>query len=476
MRSLNRIEPRSVRHLGLAIAAALVLLPLAQTRADESLQNGAPAGAIAEIDKIARQGIDDGKVASLGVGVVKDSRLVLARGYGFADLENQVPATAETVYRLGSITKQFTAVAIMLLAEDGKLSVDDELTKFLPDYPTHDKKITLRHLLQHTSGIKSYTSLKEFPKLSRSDYTHDEMLALFKDEPLEFEPGTKWSYCNSGYYLLGVVIEKVSGQKYEEFLAERIFRPLAMSDTRYGHARPLIPRRAMGYANSPQGLVNDEFISMDAPYAAGALVSTVLDLVKWHQALEQNALLSSESYAAMYERTKLTGGGTRPYGFGWQLGELADHKSIGHGGGIPGFSTMMTRYPDDRLAVIVLSNTATANSGAVAKEIAQVMLGVEEEPQKPVEDKPIEAALAEQLVGKYKIEDADAVIEVTADGGKLFGSLNGRAKERLKYQGEREFVVDNDDEPRVEFMPKEGQAAGMLVDAGDDKLEGKRVE
>ncbi len=452
---------------------ALAIICLVATK---SLAARIPDGAIAAIDKIAQEQVDQKKVASFAVGVVKDGRLVLARGYGFADLENQVPATAETVYRLGSITKQFTAMAIMLLAEEGKLSVDDELTKFLPDFPTHDNKITLRHLLNHTSGIKSYTSLRNFPKLARSDYSHNELLALFKDEPLEFEPGTKWGYCNSGYYLLGMVIEKASGQKYEEFLTERIFQPLGMSDTRYGHLRPLIPRRAMGYRRSPEGLVNDDYISMDAPFAAGALVSTVLDLIKWHQALEQNALLSSESYQAMYKPAKLTGGATRPYGFGWQLGDLAGHKNIGHGGGIPGFSTMIMRYPDDRLAVIVLSNTSTANSGAVAKEIAKVMLGVEDEPQTPVEDKPIDSGLLDQLVGKYKLEEEQVEVEITTADGKLFGSLNGRPKERLKYQGEREFVVDNDDRPRVEFTPKEGKAEGLLVSTPDGKLEGKRVE
>jgi D-alanyl-D-alanine carboxypeptidase len=161
--------------------------------------------------------------------------------------------------------------------------------------------------------------------------------------------------------------------------------------------------------------------------------------VKWHQALEQNALLSSESYEAMYQPAKLANGATRPYGFGWQLGKLADHKSIGHGGGIPGFSTMITRYPEDRLAVIVLSNTSTANSGAVAKEIAQVMLGVKDEPSKPIDDKPIDAALLEQLAGKYKVEEAAAEIEITTEDSKLFGSLNGQPKERLKYQGGREL-------------------------------------
>ena len=246
-------------------------------------------GAIDRIDAIVREGLDK-KIASYAVAVVKDGRLVLARGYGYADLENSVPASAETIYRLGSITKQFTSLAIMQLAEAGKLSVDDELTKFLPDYPVQGHKVTIHQLLNHTSGIKSYTSLPNFFRTARQDLSHGDMLALFKDLPFDFEPGIKMQYNNSGYYLLGLVIEKASGQSYAEYLTEHIFRPLGMHATRYGDTRPLIPHRAQGYKRSLGELVNDDPISMTAPFAAGALVSNVLDLVKWHQATRSRRL------------------------------------------------------------------------------------------------------------------------------------------------------------------------------------------
>jgi CubicO group peptidase (beta-lactamase class C family) len=459
-----------------------------------------PEGSIAAIDQIAGEDIAQNKAASYAVGVVKDGRIVLARGYGFADLENDVPASAETIYRLGSITKQFTATAILLLAEDGKLSVDDELTKFLPDYPTNGKKITIRHLLNHTSGIKDYTRLKEFQKLARQDHTHEEMLALFQNEPLDFEPGTKWGYSNGGYYLLGMIIEKASGQKYETFLEERIFKPLNMSATRYGHRQQLIPHRAAGYRYFFGQLTNDEAISMDPPFAAGALVSNIIDLIKWHQALEEGALLSSKSYEEMYRPVELSNGTRRPYGFGWRVARFEGHNTIGHGGGINGFSTMISRYPDDRLAVIVLSNTSGADPGAVAERIARLILGSkdgagdnnsDDDPQeskpaaerpnadkteadKPIADEPIDAALIEQLTGKYRLMGEE--LEVTSQNGQLFARLKGRAPDRLKYQADRNFVHAGDSQIRITFRPQEGKAEDFEVQGARFKMGAKRVD
>lgn len=468
--------------LQLAIALAIIFPPLSAA--------ALPEGAIAAIDRIASEEIDQHKVASHAVAVVKDGQIVVARGYGFANLENQVPATAETVYRLGSITKQFTAMAIMLLVEDGKLSVDDELTKFLPDYPTGGRQITIRHLLNHTSGIKDFTRTKDFEKFARLDHTHDEMRALFQIEPLDFEPGTKWGYSNGGYYLLGMIIEKASGQKYEEFLEQRIFEPLNMSATRYGHPQQLIPHRAAGYKYFFGQLTNDDGISMDPPFAAGALVSNIIDMIKWHQALEAGALVSSKSYEEMYRPTKIANGTSRPYGYGWRVARLAGHNTIGHGGGINGFSTMISRYPDDHLAVIVLSNTAGANPGAVADRIARLILGIEEKPgtkesddepgeNKPAADKPLvdellDAALIEQLTGKYRLMDVE--VEVSSKGGQLFARLKGRTPDRLKYQGERDFVHAGDDELRITFTPKDGKADEMKLQGPRFKLGGKRLE
>ena len=429
-----------------------------------------PDEIIKAADRIASEDIDKKKVASYAVGVLKDGRLILARGYGLADLENDVPATAETVYRLGSITKQFTAMAILQLAEQGKLSVDDELTKFLPDYPLAGHKVTVHQLLNHTSGIRSYTSLKDFFKRARGDFSHDELLALFKNEPFDFDSGTKWSYNNSGYYLLGLIIEKASGQSYEKYLDEHIFRPVGMRATRYGHLRPLIRHRAMGYKPSGGNLINDDPISMDAPGAAGALVSTVLDLLKWSQALEAGDLLSSASYEAMYRATTLADAKKQPYGYGWGLGQLGTHRKLSHGGGINGFSTMIARYPDERLAVIVLANTAGADAGGVERRIAKFVLGVED---KPILDLPTDAELLERFVGKYQLTEGK--VEITIHDGKLCVTPQGQARDTLKYQGDQTFVSSKNVEIRIQFTPPTGKAEGFDLDMAGQKLSAKRA-
>lgn len=455
------------------IVRFLMLLVVSTVGAAAEMHAAAPVPA-ETIDKISaavKEGIDQKKVASIAVGVVKDGNLVLARGYGWSDLENDVPATAESVYRLGSITKQFTALAVMQLVEQGKLSVDDELTKFLPDYPLADHKVTVHQLLNHTSGIKSYTSRQEFFKQARNDLSHDELLALFKSEPFEFEPGARWQYNNSGYYLLGMIIEKASGQSYSAYLDDHIFKPLGMTATRYGDMQPIIRHRAMGYKLMKGQLVNDEPMSMNPPGAAGALVSNVLDLIKWHQALESGTLLKSESFEAMYRETKLPEGQTRPYGYGWGVGELAGHRKLSHGGGINGFSTMIARYPTDRLAIILLSNTAGANMGALEAQIAKLLLGVED---KPIVDLPVDEARLKQIVGTYDIEGLK--VELTAEDGKLFAKPSGQTKDRLRYQGDQTFISSNDDGIRIKLTPAEGEVQGLEAEANGQKLSGKRVK
>jgi D-alanyl-D-alanine carboxypeptidase len=429
-----------------------------------------PAGATDRIDAIVREGLDK-KVASFAVAVMKDGRLVLARGYGYADLENSVPATAETVYRLGSITKQFTSMAIMQLAEQGRLALDDELTEFLPDYPTQGNKVTIHHLLNHTSGIKSYTSLPGFFRTARQDLSPDDMLALFKDQPFDFEPGTKWQYNNSAYYLLGMVIEKASGQTYAEYLADHVFKPLGMHATRYGDTRPLIPHRAQGYKRARGEIVNDDPISMTAPSSAGALVSNVLDLIKWHQALEAGDFLSSPSYEAMYRPTTLADGKIQNYGYGWGLGETSGHRKLSHGGGINGFSTMIARYPDDRLAVVVLSNTAGAPAGGIEARIAKVMLGIE---IRPVVDLAVDEDMLKPLVGTYELMDGK--LQITIEEGKLHFQPPGQTRDRLKYQGDHEFVASNSDDVRVKFKLVEGKVEAVEIETPSQTLSAKRVE
>ncbi len=270
-----------------------------------------------------------------------------------------------------------------------------------------------------------------------------------------------------------MIIEKASGQSYADYLQQHIFGPLAMSATRYGDTRPLIPHRAMGYRIDKDKLVNDDPMSMTAPFSAGALVSNVIDLAKWHLALEARQFVSSASYEALYRPTKLADGKTQPYGYGWGLGALSGHRKLSHGGGINGFSTMIARYPDDRLAVIVLSNTAGANPGRIEAKIARLMLGIEE---KPPADLPTDAEMLKSYVGKFAIDARQ--VELSAEDGKLYATPAGQPRDRLMYQGEHRFVSSKNPEMVVTFhvAEKGGKADEITVEIEGQLLKGKRSE
>lgn len=323
----------------------------------------------AKVDAYVRAEMQKRKIPGVSVAVVQDGKVVLARGYGLANLENEVPARPDTVYQLASVTKQFTAAAILLLAEEGKLSIDDPISRHLSDTPAAWSGVKIRHLLNHTSGIPSYTGLPEF-KDPRRDYTHEELIGLVRGRPLEFQPGEKWAYNNSGYYLLGMIIERVSGKSYGDFLAERIFRPLGMSATRVNDRGALILHRADGYSRDASGVRRAEFTSPTQPFSAGALVSTVEDMAKWDMALNSDVPLKSALRDVMWTATKLNDGTTAGYGFGWSVGNLNGQRMVEHGGGIPGFSTQITRFPDLKLSVIVLTNLEGSHAGRLATGIA----------------------------------------------------------------------------------------------------------
>jgi len=307
--------------------------------------------------------------------VVRNGAVIYRKGQGMANLELDVPIEPDMVFRLGSITKQFTAVAILMLAEQGKLHLDDSITTFLPDYPTHDYLITVRHLLTHTSGIKSYTSMPEWLPLWRKDFTVQELIDFFKYQPMVSAPGKRWEYNNSGYVLLGAIIEKASGQTYEQFIQQNIFEPLGMKQSYYDDPLPIIRRRVAGYDKSPEGFTNAAYLSMTQPYAAGALASTVDDLVLWDSALYTEQLLKQEALKQAHISHQLTDGSFTAYGYGWEISEYAGHRFIEHGGGIHGFRTRAIRIPDERVFVAVLSNNGGIDPGFLAFKIAAVAIG-----------------------------------------------------------------------------------------------------
>jgi CubicO group peptidase (beta-lactamase class C family) len=345
---------------------ALVLTGLA------SAQASPPGDLEPFVDSVAQDVIESKQSVGLSIGIAKADETWLAKGYGLANLELNVPATAQSVYRIGSITKQFTAVAILLLAEDGKLSLDDSLTRYLPDYPTQGHEITVRHLLQHTSGIKSFTNLPSYRPDWHQPVTHEEIIDRFKDEPPNFAPSEEFKYCNSGYYLLGVIIEEASGQTYEEFLQERLFSPLELKATLYDRHGRIIPNRVSGYGRAWVGGVrNAPYVNMGQPFAAGALASTVEDLIRWQRGLVNHTLLEPASWKAMTTPGKLNHGKTSVYGLGVFLRKLGDHPTIRHGGGINGFRSDLAYFPEIDVTIAVLANKDGTRPEKVTDRIAQ---------------------------------------------------------------------------------------------------------
>jgi CubicO group peptidase (beta-lactamase class C family) len=298
--------------------------------------------------------------------VLKDRRAVKTATYGFANLELQVPMRAETVFEIGSLTKQFTAAGILLLQQDGKLSVDDRVSRYLPGTPPAWGEITLRNLLTHTSGIKSYTGLDRFEL--RRHLTQAQFIQALASLPLEFEPGSSWKYCNSGFNLLGFIIENVSGRSYWDFMSERIFQPLGMTATTNRLPSLIITNRASGYEQTNHVLINRDSDLTDV-FSAGALVSTIGDLAKWNAALDGDKLLNAASKEQMWRPMTLRERKATRYGFGWFIDTLEGHRDIGHSGSTSGFSASLQRFPDDHLAVILLTNTDEQIATTLAKKI-----------------------------------------------------------------------------------------------------------
>ncbi len=311
--------------------------------------------------------------------VAEKGKVIYKKGLGLADMEWSIPNQPDTKHRLGSITKQFTSMLIMQLVEQGKLKLDVPISTYLPDYPKKNGDvITLHHLLTHSSGTPNMTEFPGFVKdIMRNSYSPLQLVNLFADSTLQFKPGERFEYSNSGYILLGYIIEKVTGKSYEQVLQENIFKPLNMNNTGYDHSRPLLKNRANGYEKNGRHYVNADFIDMSVPYAAGALYSTVEDLFIWDQALYGNQLLRKENMELLFTKHVPSGGGH--YGYGFNIGDIplgntAERiATIGHGGGINGFNTQLTRIPSDKSFIVLLNNTGGAPLYEMTNAIAAIL-------------------------------------------------------------------------------------------------------
>lgn len=325
-----------------------------------------------EVDKYVRAQLAERHIPGAAIAVIKNGRVVKAEGYGLASVEFNVPATKETVFEIGSVSKQITAAAIMLLIEEGKVNLDEKISKYLPATPDAWKNVSVRNLLTHTSGIKSYTGLSGFELTKR--LTRDEFIKALGAQPLEFETGARYQYSNSGYNLLGFIIEAVSGKSYWDFTRERIFKPLGMNKTADRDPKYIIPNRATGYEWQNGSLVGRDYDLTDV-FSAGAIVSTIEDLAKWDAALRGDTLLKKESKMQMWTPAILNDGKPYPYGFGFRLSDVRGHKLISHSGQTAGFGANISRYVDDDLTVIVLTNLGEIGMGTLlANGIAKIYI------------------------------------------------------------------------------------------------------
>ena len=308
-------------------------------------------------------------VPGVSLAICRDGKVVLARGYGLANVELDVPVGPETVFQTGSVGKQFTAMAVMMLVDEGKLGLDDPIVKYFPGAPATWQGITVRHLLTHTSGIKDWEGKTDLDY--RKDYTEDELVQVAMRLPPDFAPGTQWSYSNTGYVLLGILVHKVSGKFYGDFLAERVFSPLGMESTRIISESDIVKNRAAGYTLEQGMLRNQEWVSPSLNTTAdGSLYTTTLDMAKWDAALWARRFLRPESYQAMWSPVKLRDGTTFPYGFAWAFDLQRREPVIQHTGSWQGFKTAIVRYPGRKLTVIVLSNLAEAEPDRLATTVA----------------------------------------------------------------------------------------------------------
>lgn len=408
--------------------------------------------------------------------VVREGRVLYRGARGMANLELAVPLQPDMIFRLGSITKQFTAAAIMLLVQDGKVALVDPIEKHLPGYPTQGHVITVEHLLNHTSGIQSYTDIPGwFPKQIVHDLPLAELIDGFKKEPMQFAPGERFAYNNSAYVLLGAIIEKASGTTYEGFLQERIFKPLGMDHTCYGSNEPIIRGRVEGYARKEGVPRNAAYLSMTQPHGAGGLVSTVDDLARWDAALYTETPLRSASLRRMWTPATLKNGKPTGYGYGWFIGKLRGREVLEHSGGIPGFITHALRLPESRIYVAVLGNDEgpKADPRTVARRLAAIALG---EPAAVAVATNVAPSVLAGHAGVYEL-NPDLRRTVVAEGNRLFLQSGDGNRREVLPASETEFFFEHD-LTRLRFeRDDQGRTVAVLIetDEGGEPRRASRV-
>jgi D-alanyl-D-alanine carboxypeptidase len=422
---------------------------------------------MALVDAIAKKTLER-PVLGISIALANNDRVVFARGYGFADVGRSVPVTSETVFHIASISKNIAAGVLLQLAEQGKLGLDEDVSRYVPDAPVHGKHITVRQLLNHTSGIASYTSLPDAEKNEQLDLSHEQVLELIRNATPDFDPGTSWRYSNSGFYLAGMVAENVMHQPYATLLHDRIFTPLQMQSSSLCDASTPVPNLASGSEVVDGKLVPAAKMSWKLPFAGGGVCSTASDLLKWQMALNKDHVVSKHSLAAMRTPTALADGASIDYGLGTRIGQLEGHPVFGATGSGGGFTTALETFPDDKLSIAVLINTASDGAATeLAGAVARSVLGLADVVLRDIP--PPDAELA-CIPGVY--DSDEGAVEVFSDGGKLHFRIPGiqGGTGVIARQGRYSYAIDAN--RRVHFLCNPGHSrwaqvysGGLMVDA-----------
>ena len=439
----------------LIAAAGLCLAAVAQTqvtpqRLDEQAQ------------AYARQGQFSGSVV-----VAVDGRTLLAKGYGMANREWEIPNTADTKFRLGSITKQFTGMAVLMLEQQGKLKVGDSVCSYVEACPQTWKPITIHHLLTHTSGIPNFTGFPDYQKTMMLASPPAETLKRFRDKPLEFDPGTRHKYSNSGYVLLGYIVEKAAGQSYASYVKQQIFTPLSMNDTGYDTPAEVLTKRASGYTRAGSKLENAAYLDMSIPHAAGSMYSTALDLMLWDVALRQGKLLTPENYQRYFKP------GIGDYAYGWNVQKRNGVEVISHGGGINGFSTTILRVPERKLVVVALSNLEKSQVERLGQDLLALALGREVETPKAAAEVKVPVEALKQYVGEYVLSPA-FILTVTLEGETLITQATGQGKIAIYAKDETTFAPREFAAEIVFQRDGSGKVTGLVLNQGGRKMPATR--
>lgn len=411
-----------------------------------------------EIDRIINEAYPENSPGAT-ILIAKGDKIIYKKAFGMADMELNVNMKVDNVMQLASITKQFTSVSILMLMEEGKISLNDPLSKFISDYP-RGNEITIHHLLNHTSGIKNYTNLSEFRMKTRMDMSPEEIISYFKNVALDFNPGEKYEYSNSGYILLGYIIEKITNTTYEEYIQKNIFDKLKMKNSYYGNHYKIIPNRAKGYQTYDGNFENAEYMSTTIPYSAGSLMSTVYDMYLWKIALKNNTLISEKSKLLAFTDYKLNNGKNNHYGYGWAINEIAGVKTIEHTGGINGFTTSGIYVPGEELYSIILSNLDNGRGPEMINiKIISMLMG-----DLITKDNTTINLTKKQLdkwVGAYQFEDA--IRYIIHEDGKLYSKREGGRPFALEAITENEFRFEGQ-YASYKFSIKDGKKQVLYTD------------